>query len=379
MKKILFRKLLLDYMSFFFIALISSSIILWVFQAVNFLDIMIEDGRDHVVYMSYSLLNFPKILSKLYPFVLFFSLFYVTSKYETSNELMIFWNFGINKIEIINFVLKVSFFLMLPQILFTTFVVPKTQDIARSFIRTSNINFLGTFIKPQTFNDTIKGVTIYSGKKDEDGTLYNLYLKREINENDTQITYAKKGIFKNINNVPILVLYNGETINTKNDQITNFSFSKSDFALNNFKTNTTTYKKTQEINTLNIFKCIYILNFQISENKKKIKNNIENCTKKNFKNILKEFYKRLIIPFYIPILMLAPLLLVLSSKENSNYLKVKILTFLTGLFFIIFSETTIRFISEKVLTNYLIFTIPFTCLLFFYIFFYCKFSLGKKL
>ena len=108
MKKILFRKLLVDYMSFFLIALFSSSIIIWVFQAVNFLDIMIEDGRDYMVYINYSLLNFPKILSKLFPFVIFFSLFYVTLRYESNNELMIFWSFGINKIQIINFIFKVS-------------------------------------------------------------------------------------------------------------------------------------------------------------------------------------------------------------------------------------------------------------------------------
>ena len=60
MKKILFRKLLLDYMSFFLIALLASTIIIWVFQAVNFLDIMIEDGRDYIVYVNFSLLNFPK-------------------------------------------------------------------------------------------------------------------------------------------------------------------------------------------------------------------------------------------------------------------------------------------------------------------------------
>ena len=104
MKKILFRKLLSDYMSFFVIALLSASTIIWVFQAVNFLDIMIEDGRDYIVYINYSLLNFPKILSKLLPFVLFFSLFYVTLKYELNNELIIFWNFGVNKIHIINFI-----------------------------------------------------------------------------------------------------------------------------------------------------------------------------------------------------------------------------------------------------------------------------------
>ena len=82
MKKLLFRKLFLDYSSFFLIALFSSAIIVWVFQAVNFLDILIDDGRDYIVYFSYSILNFPKILSRLIPFILFFSLFYITLKLE---------------------------------------------------------------------------------------------------------------------------------------------------------------------------------------------------------------------------------------------------------------------------------------------------------
>ena len=149
MKKILFRKLLLDYMSFFLIALFSSSIIIWVFQAVNFLDIMIEDGRDYMVYVNYSLLNFPKILTKLFPFVIFFSLFYVTLRYENNNELMIFWSFGVNKIQIINFIFKVSIFLMLIQIVLTSLIVPKSQDMARSFLRSSTVNFFGNFIKPK--------------------------------------------------------------------------------------------------------------------------------------------------------------------------------------------------------------------------------------
>ena len=57
MKKILFRKLLLDYLSFLFLALISTAIVIWVFQAVNYLDIMIEDGRDYLVYINFSLLR----------------------------------------------------------------------------------------------------------------------------------------------------------------------------------------------------------------------------------------------------------------------------------------------------------------------------------
>ena len=124
-------------MSFFLIALFSSALIIWVFQAVNFLDIMIEDGRDYLVYINYSLLNFPKIISRLFPFVLFFSIFYILSKYELNNELMIFWNFGENKIKFVNFILFVSIFLFLVQLIFTSLIVPTAQDKARSFLRDS--------------------------------------------------------------------------------------------------------------------------------------------------------------------------------------------------------------------------------------------------
>ena len=79
MKKIIYQKILSDCLIFFLIAIFGISSIIWVFQAVNFLDIMIEDGRDYLVYINYTLLNFPKIVSKVLPFVFFFSFFYVNT------------------------------------------------------------------------------------------------------------------------------------------------------------------------------------------------------------------------------------------------------------------------------------------------------------
>ena len=370
MKKILFRKLLGDYLSFFLISLFCSSIIIWVFQAVNYLDIMIEDGRDYLVYINYSLLNFPKIVSRLFPFVLFFSLFFVTIKSENNNELIIFWNFGIHKLDLIFFVIKISIILMTIQILFTSLLVPKSQDLARNFLRTSSVNIFENFIKPQKFNDTIKGVTIYSENKDSDGNLYNLYLKKD-NRDGFQITYAKKGIFKEFNQIPVLVLYDGETITNRSSGITNIGFSKSDFPLNNFKTNTTTYIKTQELSSIKLYKCI---NSVYLSKDKKLDKNIENCSIQNLKNIFKEIYKRLIIPFYIPLLSLISFLVILSSKESANFNKLKIITFLSGMFFIIFSETTVRLISDNVLRNTLIVVIPFLSFMIMYIFIWNKLS-----
>ena len=119
MKKIIYRKFLSDCLIFFLISLISTSIIIWVFQAVNYLDIVIDDGRDYLVYLKYSLLNFPKILSKILPFAFFFSFSYVIAKYELNNELLIYWNFGIKKISLINFFLICSVALLTIQIILT--------------------------------------------------------------------------------------------------------------------------------------------------------------------------------------------------------------------------------------------------------------------
>jgi len=373
MKKILFRKLLIDYLTFAFFALISTSLVIWVFQAVNYLDIMIEDGRDYVVYLKFSLLNFPKIVSKILPFILFFSIFYVTIKYELNNELIIFWNFGVHKMQIINFIFLVSIFLMFLQIFLASFIVPLTQDSARSFLRSSSVNFYENFIKPQKFNDTIRGVTIYSEGKKTDGKLQNLYIKRELKNNEYQITYAKSGEFKEISNTPVLVLYNGATITTKNKDHSNISFSKSDFVLSNIETNTTTYIKTQEISSNKLIKCILIF-YKSNE----FTADVENCSSGNFYNILKEFYKRFIIPIYIIILSLIPFFLILLSKESQNYNRIRLFTFLVGFAVIIFSETTIKFISSSIIQNIILSIIPIFLFFLIYIFFYFKFKMKFK-
>ena len=172
-------------------------------------------------------------------------------------------------------------------------------------------------------------------------------------------------MIKETNNFPILILFDGATITVKNNEITNFSFSKSDFPLNNFKTNSSTYIKTQELSSIHLYRCLSSIYFS---NKINSDSKIENCTIENIKNIFKEVYKRLIIPFYIPLLSLIVIILILSSKENPDYYKYKIFTFILGLFFIIFSETTIRLISEDLSKNIFIIILPYINFLMLYLF-----------
>ncbi|MDA9733048.1 LptF/LptG family permease [Candidatus Pelagibacter sp.] len=372
MKKILFRKLSSDCALFFLISLISASTIVWVFQAVNFLDLMVEDGRDFLLYFNYTLLNFPKTISKLLPFALFFSFFYVVSKYELNNELMIFWNFGVSKIQLINFFLKISLIFTVFQIILVSFIVPTTQNISRELIKSSNINFFESFIKPKKFNDNIKGLTIFADDKRENGELKNIYLKKETGSANFQITYAKTGYFKSGNNLQILVLKNGQTINKVNDDITTFSFTQSTLNMSSQDSGIIKVDKIQETSTLNIVECLNRF-INIQENKNKSKKFIQNCTIENLDNIYKELYKRFLIPLYIPTLILISLMLIIYSKENINYNKYRLFIFLIGLVIIIFSETTQKLIKDDLNYNLKIYIIPIIIFMLFY------FSVSSKL
>lgn len=378
MKKILFRKFLYDCLVFFMIALISTSVIIWVFQAVNYLDLIIDDGRDYLIYLNYTFLNFPKILSKILPFAFFFSFSYVIAKYELNNELLIYWNFGINKITFVNYFLFFSIFLLFIQIILTAIIVPSTQSAARGLLRDSDYNFINNFIKIKKFNAAVNNLTIYTESKETDGSFNNIYIKKNTGSNNFQVTYAKKGVIKSYKDFAVLELYNGENINLIDNNLTSFSFSKSEFNLSMFSTNTILVTKTQEHKTVELLACVFSLTDRDIKDKKKIKEKVRNCEVKNLDNIIAEIYKRLTIPFYIPALMLVSLMLIIHSKEKVNYSNYRIIIFLIGFLIIVFSETTLRFINDSFYNNLIISMIPIMVTMLFYFYLIMKFNFKRS-
>ena len=167
MKKIIFKSFLNETTGFFILTSCCVTIIVWVIQAVNYLDFVTEDGHGFKIYFLYTILSLPKIFNKLVPFMFFFSLFFELIKYEEQNQTIIFWTNGIKKISFLNVVVKYSLFFLILQLLLSLVIVPAAQDKARSFIRQSNIDYLPLLIKPKKFIDTVERLTIYSDKKEK--------------------------------------------------------------------------------------------------------------------------------------------------------------------------------------------------------------------
>ena len=379
MKKIIFRKILFDCLKFFILSLFSVSIIIWVLQAVNFLDFIIEDGHGFLVYIKYTLLSFPRIISRIFPFILFFSITYVILKYEDENELVIFWNFGITKIEFINIFIKFSFLFLIINILLNSLIVPSSQDKARSYIRSSDLDFFESILQPKKFIDIINNLTIYYDEKTIDGKLKNIFLKDNTRANGYQVTYAKLGKFELREDKKILVLFNGKTLENQGGQLSEFTFNKTDFNMERFNSKTTTQTKTQENSTADLLKCASILqkNFETEENTMRTYG-FTNCRIDNLENIYQEIYRRIILPFYDILLVMIALLVILKSKNEKSFNVYKFRVFISGFVFIIFLETSLKFININIEKNYFLLLLPVIIYLTLYSYYITKLNFKKS-
>ena len=377
MKKIIFKNFLEETTQFFILSACAVTIIVWVIQAVNYLEFVTEDGHSFKVYFLYTIYSLPKIFSKLLPFMFFFSIFLTLVKYEEQNQTLIFWTNGIHKIIFVNIIIKYSLLFVFISLIFSLIIVPLSQDKARSFIRESNIDYLPLLIKPKKFIDTVERLTIYSDKKDEN-TLENIIIKDSFSRSKSKIIYAKKGYFTESNQSNYLILIDGKILNINDGKTNSFDFNETQINLSKYTSKTTKTPKIQEVNTKILFNCLFRGEISNIKSNNLNSNLIFNCNKTlALKNkISQELFSRFFKPFYIPLLALIGSLLLIKSKNSQGFSTYKFKVFALGVAVVSVSEISTKFYSANFSESSIIFIIPFILFLLLYLFLKKQFKLN---
>ena len=342
-------------------------LIVWTLQAVNYFDFVTQDGHGLKTYFSYTLLNFPKIIHRIIPFIFFISLFYIITDYETKNEMLIFWTFGVSKINFANKIIILSLILTFLQVWIGGFFSPFSQFKAREYLKNSNIDFFTSLIKEGKFINAVEGLTIFIDKKNDNGTYSNIFLD-DSSKSNSRVIYAKNGILLDNSGKKLFRLYDGRILDKEKSKINSFKFDQIDFNLAEYSTSTILNPKIQELPSIELLSCSYkIINNRFIE-----KNDLFLCEESIFNDILQEIFKRFYKPLYLPIIAIMCCFLVILSKNNLNYEKNKRIVFLITFLILIVSEASLRYstISNLATTLYLI--IPWISFFLIYLFFYIK-------
>jgi len=361
MKNTIYKYFFHEFLRYFFITLFALAVIVWSVQSVNFLDLVTEDGHAFATYFTYSLLTLSKIFTKLIPFSFLIATVLTILKFEKDNELVVIWTSGLNKINIVNLIFRISLIIMFLQLVLTSIINPTLLNLSRSVLKSSELQFIPSLMKEKEFNDTVEGLTIFVDKKDSNKIYHNIFIRDDsrilssIGTSSSTI-FSKRGYISD--NEKSLVLYDGYIQNLKEDGDVNIvRFNQTIFDLSGITTKSISEPKLQETSTIKIIKCIKDKNVDV-----------HNCktNERALMNIRIEINKRFGMPIFIPLISLVCSFLLSSRLDTKIYSYNKYIYFFIGFVILALAEIIVRYSGMSWVHTISYYLLPLTMISLFY-------------
>lgn len=359
LKNKIYKYLATEISKSFITILFAFTTIAWTVRAVNFLDLMVEDGYGVGIYLQYSFFNISSIITRFIPLSFLLSLVLAIVKFERQQELLILWTSGINKLKIANLLFLLAIIVTLIQILLAVVITPAALNKSRSLLKDSSVKEISSIIKSNDFSDSFEQITFYVDKKNVNGEMINIFIRDNTNAlssiisesegtNNTTV-FAKKGIVNNNK----LILFDG-IIQTQNNvgKIKNVEFKKTELSIDSFVTRTIIEPKIQETSSILLLECLLK------------KNNLNvitpNCPfTKNKKDIIENLSRRIGMPIYIPLVsLIASFLLIRKKEKKFNFLN-RYIFFLIGFFILVSAEMMVKYSGLSEINFIIYFLFPF--------------------
>ena len=157
------------------IILLVLSLVALTVRAVNFLDLIVENGYNVSTYFKYSFLNIFGLAPKFIPLSFLIALLIFILRHKNDSEFVILWTSGVKKIQLVNIIFLTSLIVSVFYLIFSTYVTPLALNKSRQMLSNSDFNSFLPTIRTQQFSDSFKGFTFIVEKK-QDNKLQNIFL-----------------------------------------------------------------------------------------------------------------------------------------------------------------------------------------------------------
>ena len=282
----------------FITIVIGLSLIAFTVRAVNFLELIVDNGYSLSTYFKYSILNVFGIALKFFPIAFLIAIILFIVKHKNNSEFIILWTAGVKKKVIINLLLISSFIIMIFYLIFSIYFTPLALSKSRELLSQNQFNSFLPTIRSQQFSDSFKDLTFFVEEK-IDNEVKNIFLHdtgKSLNrfsskaENGTAQLIASKGIVDK----KAIFLLEGQIISYNSSKGKNeiIKFDQLNIDLNQLKTTVIKKLKLQETSTFKLLNCF--------TNKK----DLTLCTDKTKEEIIPVLMRRLVLPTYLPIIAL---------------------------------------------------------------------------
>ncbi|HEY5205233.1 MAG TPA: LPS export ABC transporter permease LptF [Roseiarcus sp.] len=191
-------------------------------ESLSALDVIVDQRQNAVVFLKIILLAMPQLIAMILPIAVLVGGLVGLNRLHTEQEIVICFAGGMSRWRVILPALQLASAASLVSLILTLWVQPLCYRELRQTLLTVRADIAATMIMPGKFSHPAPGVTVFAQTMDDDGTIHNLFIDRNLGGGRDSTVMAREGRLRNLNGTPLLVMRHGANQEFSKAGILNF-------------------------------------------------------------------------------------------------------------------------------------------------------------
>lgn len=206
---------------------LSLTSIIWLTQALRFIDFIINRGISFGSFLELTLLMVPSLMLFVMPFAVLCAVLYVYYRLMMDSELLVLSGAGLSRFQVALPAIKVAAAASLICYLISLYILPVSYHEFKNMQSFLRDNYASLLLQEGVFSSPVDGLTVYIHDRDRNGILHGIIVHDSRDTKKPPVTMmAQEGKLLQSSTGPRFIMYNGNRQEVQNGKLSFLNFDQ---------------------------------------------------------------------------------------------------------------------------------------------------------
>ncbi len=198
---------------------ISLTSIVWLMQALRFIDFIVNQGVSILLFLKLTLLLIPSLVLTLLPPAFFCAVTFTYHKLKMDSELIVMQAMGLGKWRLTQPALRVGFGLVVVAYVIALYIQPLSVRAFKDLQMFLRNNYVSILLQEGVFSSPVEGLTVFIRERHDDGTLKGILVQDNRKPGSAITMMADQAILVQTPSGPRFLMEHGNRQEMKNGKL----------------------------------------------------------------------------------------------------------------------------------------------------------------
>ncbi len=191
------------------LATLALSAVAMLAEALSALGVVLTQRQSLSTFGKVILLAMPQLIVLILPIAVLVGGLIAVNRLQRDNEITVCFASGMSRWQVISPAIRLSAIIATFSLLITLWIQPLCYRALRDTLVGLRTDLVTSLVKPGQFTHPAAGVTVYAASVGENGTIYNLFIDRRLDQGRDTTILAREGRLQRHGIAPLLILRHG--------------------------------------------------------------------------------------------------------------------------------------------------------------------------